>query len=189
MNIIVKRHRLHWSIKLILILIPLGVFGYLIFQNFIIDQNFNYFYDIGGQTDSVKPYLTPLNRTSEYTLDRAISYRQIVHRLTYFSIPYTKGSDQISVDVRFVTDLNLSTFKFGIKNNTGWNYTWLPLENPVEDDSWSIISGSFSLAEAYPENNKLNLALDIPEISKNEGNSTFHIDWINITVHKPGMFE
>lgn len=184
MNIIVNKPKVSLWIKLIIFAIPLAIFAYLISVNFIIDQEFNYFYDIGSEEDSLKPYLTPANRTSEIT----DNYRNINNRLTYFTIPYTKGSDNVSVSVSFLTDLN-NSIKLGVKNNTGWNYTWTDFENYVVQDDWVIAQGSFSLNDSYPENNKLSLAFDIFELSKNPDNKTFSIDWINITVHKPGAWK
>ena len=171
-------------LKVIILLIPIFIVGYLLYANFIQNQEFNYFYDIGSPEDSLKPYLAPLNRTSEI-ID---NYRNINHRLVYFNIPYTKGSENMLVTVKFLTDLN-NSFSLGIKNNIGWNYTWTNFDNylPQEDD-WVIAERLFSLSGSYPEKNKLSLSFDIIELSKNPENSTFFIDWINITVYKPGVF-
>ena len=48
-------------LKWIIIFVPLLIVGYLIYANFIVSQEFNYFYDIGLE----KNYLSPDKRISE----------------------------------------------------------------------------------------------------------------------------
>ena len=188
MNTTVNKPKMPLLVKIILILIPIAIFGYLITVNFLINQEFNYFYDIGGEEDALRPYLGPINRTSDIIYSDNEDYRNINHRLIYFSIPYTKGSDSLLVSLNFLTELNKS-FSLGIKNDIGWNYTWIPFDNYLsQENNWIIAEQLFSLENSYLENNKLSLSLDILELSRNPENKTFFIDWINITVYKPGVF-
>src|SRR3989344_5317094 len=108
-------------LKIIIALIPILIIGYLVYTNFLVDQEFNYFYDIGSSEDSLKPYLAPLNRTSEIFIDNEATYRDINHRLIYFSIDYVKGSKTIETAIKFKADVADNLF-LGVKNDTGWNY-------------------------------------------------------------------
>lgn len=190
MNIVVKNQSLSLRAKLIILAIPVIIFTYLIAVNFLIAQEFNYFYDIGGTEDSVKHYISPSNRTSEINYTSDISYRDVTNRLTYLNIPFTKGSTNLSVNLRFRSNIN-TPLNLGVKNNTGWNYTWYLVNESLEySGEWNEISYTAPLDLAYPENDKLSLSFDIYGISRAgyRNNSFFSIDWINLTVYKPGVF-
>lgn len=188
MNTIVNKPKVSLWIKLMIFIIPLAIFGYLIAVNFIIDQEFNYFYDIGGEEDNSRPYLTPLNRTSEFYAEMGTTYREINNRLIYFNIPFTEGLEDLTLNMKFLTNLN-SSISLGIKNDTGWNYYWTPLNIYPVEDNWFISGQAISLENVYIENDKLNMVLDIHKLSTRNETTIFYIDWINITVHKPGVWK
>ncbi|MBS3084070.1 hypothetical protein J4423_04665 [Candidatus Pacearchaeota archaeon] len=187
MNIIVKKPRVPLLIKLIIIAIPLFIFGYLITVNFIIDQEFNYFYDIGGEEDTAKPYLTPVERMSEIYNNSSENYRNVNYDLVYVNPPIQKGSEYADIQMRVIPPINLS-FLLGARISQEWNYTWNELNlSHAPSGQWVVVGKKIQLYETYSINDKLSMAIHIPKFSSANGDK-FSIDWINITVYKPGVF-
>ncbi len=186
MNTTVNKPKMPLLVKIILILIPLAIFGYLITVNFLINQEFNYFYDIGGEEDAVKPYITPINRTSSIYYRNEMNYREINHKFIYISLPNIEGIETLRFNLKLFSEED--TLLVGLKNSTGWNYTWKRLDIVSSNEpGWTEARQEFSLENLFIENERINLILDSPNLSIFEG-FNYSIDWINITVYKPGVF-
>ncbi|MDP2940113.1 MAG: hypothetical protein Q8O13_08560 [Candidatus Omnitrophota bacterium] len=72
------------------------------------------------------------------------------------------------------------------------NYDYVVTEYPPikEDGDWIIAQASFDIKDLYIEDDKLNVLLNTPHLGKNETlGYAIPIDWINVTVHKNGIFE
>jgi len=65
---------------------------------------------------------------------------------------------------------------------------------PVKNikDNWKTVTTTFNIKDVFIKDNKLSLMFNTPHLSekKNETNQIhISIDWINITIHKPGLIE
>ena len=84
-----------------------------------------------------------------------------------------------------------------IQNNLQWlqdnaDYLITNYEVPVEDSGWLISNSEFNIKQdnLVVINNQLSMVYSIPHLgNENTMNYTIPIDWINITVHKPGLLE
>lgn len=114
--------------KLLVLLIPLIIIGYLIFSNFVVAQEFEYFYDIGGNEEN---YLTPNTRVSEIVIQDP-DYRNINNNLVYFDVPIARGSESIKIQVRFKDNFPKDwTMSLGAKDEQVWHYTYNSIFNPA----------------------------------------------------------
>ena len=80
------------------------------------------------------------------------------------------------------------------KNNYDWlnsdvDYIIAEYNPPIsKNNSWIIGEISLSLNQLYIKDNKLSMVLNTPHLAKEQyKNYTIPIDWINITVYKPGL--
>ena len=160
-------------LKVLAILAVLGIIGYILFQNFLISQDFNYFYDIGSQQDANKPYLIPLNRVSEIINDSSINYRNLFSQLVYFDAPIPRGSEDIYIAAKFKDNFpNSSAFSLGAKDKAEWHYTYKPiyysslseLENLFKLGNVYLINDNLELlpAEMLMQNENISIATDLP---------------------------
>lgn len=184
MNTTVNKPKMHLLVKIILILIPIAIFGYLITVNFIIDQEFNYFYDIGTSDEN---YLSPTMRISEPIEN---NYRNLSSQLVYFDVPISQGAETIDVDVRFQNLFEEDQkFLLGARDQEEWHYKWNELIINSANGVWSISKTSFNISEVYLQKGKLSFSFNIAHLKQNKTESyQIPIDWINITVYKPGVF-
>ena len=82
-----------------------------------------------------------------------------------------------------------------IRNDPRWlnnvDYLITDYIKPIEDNGWLIAETIFDIKKdnLYVKDNKLNLAFNVPHLTNQEySNYTVPIDWINITVYKPSIF-
>jgi hypothetical protein len=184
-------------LKIITILIALGIIGFLIYNNFLISEEFNYFYDIGGEEDAKNMYLTPKNRVSDIIVEDNLTYRDMEGHLIYFDIPILEGSRSINIETRFKDNLpENNNFSIGAKDLAEWNYISNIIYNKKinTNSEWVVYSTKFYIYESnlYIKNKQLNLFFNARHLGpdKLETNHLYiPIDYINITVYKPGMVE
>jgi hypothetical protein len=77
-----------------------------------------------------------------------------------------------------------------LKNNADYFIT--DYNTPAQNNNWLVSETQFSIKQdnLFIKDNKLSLVFNIPHLSQEENlNCTIPIDWINITVHKPGLLE
>ena len=77
-----------------------------------------------------------------------------------------------------------------LKNNVDFIIT--DYKKPIIDNDWIITETSFNIKKdnLFIKDNKLSLVFNIPHLSNDEfKNNTIPIDWINITVSKPGLIK
>lgn len=183
--------------KNLITLIPVIIVLALITNNFLIDRTFTKTYDIGNNDK----YLTPLNRISESTEE----YRNLTDALVYFDVTLPTGAESIKVETRLQPNLpNNSKISIGAKDQDVWHYKYKPIfdsrlqleESPVnytkaiEDNGWYITITTFNIKEDNLTiiNNKLSFVFHVPHLSKNETlNYTIPVDYIKITIYKPGI--
>jgi len=112
-------------LKIIALLIPLVIIGYLMVNNFLVAQEFNYFYDIGSEREN---YLTPVTRVSEQT----DGYREMTGGLVYFDVPIARGSEKVNIKVKFKDNFPKGwTMSLGAKDQEVWHYTYNSIYNPT----------------------------------------------------------
>jgi hypothetical protein len=113
-------------IKVMIALIPIIMIIYLLNINFLVDQEFNHNYNIGGEQD----YLTPLNRISE----KYDNQRDLIDSLVYLNVQIPKNSETIKIQ----TKLKLSEYEnqrvsLGAKDREDWHYQYHLLTYPNLD--------------------------------------------------------
>ncbi len=81
------------------------------------------------------------------------------------------------------------------KNNYDWlnsdvDYIIVEYNPPVsENNSWITGEVSLNLNQLYIKDNKLSMVFNTPHLAKEQyKNYTIPLDWINITVYKPGLY-
>ena len=173
-------------IKIIAILIPIILISYLITYNFLLDQEFNHHYNIGGEED----YLSPLNRISE----KYDNQRNLTGHLVYFEVNCPRGSKEIIVETKFKPNFPIGqNLKLGARNQEKWHYVWHTIYTQEEENKdWQTKTTTFNIKEENLKirNGKLSLVLNPQHLYKEEyKNYTIPIDWINITVYKPGLIK
>lgn len=177
--------------KFLILLIPLIILGFIFYQNFVASQDFHYNYDVGGSIDAKKPYLTPLVRMSN--IDNITSSRNITSALVYFDVPIPARSNTINISITVLNTLPYNyTLKIGAKNGSEWNYSnQIVFQNTNKSlrGKWVTVNATFNMSNLYLKNNKLNVLITLPHFyNENFKNYTIPIDYINITVHKDGLF-
>jgi hypothetical protein len=180
---------------ILITLIILGLVGHLIYQAYIIDKEFNYFYDIGGIEDSKKSYLTPLSRVTSITnqTTNSSSHRNVLtNGLVYLDVPIISGADSISISMNFKDNIPKNNqVQIGVRTAEEWKYnsTRVFYQNRSETQNWIIGQANFTIKDLYIQNGKLSVLINIPHLNKNVTmNQTVAIDWINVTVKKNGEF-
>jgi hypothetical protein len=178
-------------LKILVIIIALGVIGFLIYNNFLVSKEFNYFYDIGGEEDAKNPYLTPTDRVSDIQMWENISYRNLTWGVVYFYQELPTGSDKIRVNVKFMNTLPKDyRLSIGIKDKEEWSYTYnLPYQNLDVNQEWTEVTGEFFVDKIYIQDKMASLILTSPYFWETNFDNPIPIDYINITVYKPGMME
>ncbi len=123
-----KEDGLFKVVKIMVLIIPVLLIGYIVYSNFIASHEFSYFYDIGSEKDAKKPYLTPVERTSEADLNASL--RNITSNLIYFDIPIPKGSDYLIIRAKVQNPAN-PIISIGAKNKEEWSYFYKKTYNPL----------------------------------------------------------
>jgi len=179
--------------KLLVLLVPVIILGYVFYANFVASHDFNYFYDIGGVKDANRAYLGPLNRVSD--IDNETSSRNITSGLVYFDVNIPRDSANISVQIRVLDNFpKKGTLLIGGKNDTAWSYySRTVFDQKINNNTsskWIVLNTSFNLKDLYIQNGKLNMLIWVKHLGQNATqNHTIPIDWINLTIHKDGLFE
>jgi hypothetical protein len=172
------------STKIIIILIPIIIGVYILNMNFLFDQEFNHNYNIGGEQD----YLSPEDRISE----KYDNQRDLTGHLVYFDVEIPRGSKEIVVETKFKSNFPLGEdLKLGARDREDWHYSWHTIYTQEEENNdWQIISTTFNIEEENLKigNGKLSLVLNPQHLYQEEyKNYTIPIDYINITIYKPGL--
>jgi hypothetical protein len=116
-------------IKIIIIIIPIAILCYLVTAHFFLNQQFNYFYNIGNEKES---FLTPVDRVSQPISDSGINFRNITSSLTYFNVPIEDGSKNISISIKFKDNLpESSKLILGAKDSVDWHYQSTVIYSPT----------------------------------------------------------
>lgn len=136
------------ALKLIALLIPLILCGYLVYANFIVSQEFEYFYDIGS---SGEKYLVPVTRVSE-SIDG--SYREMNGGLVYFDVPIARNAERVEVRIRFKDNFpEGGTMSLGAKDQEVWHYKY----NSIYSSELDNLSEFENLGDVYLINKELPL--------------------------------
>ena len=82
-------------------------------------------------------------------------------------------------------------------NSTFWHYKWHPVYNQTDSNKnkWLIVETEFNIKQENLsiKNNQLSVVFNIPYLNQNStqysnfSDYTIPINWINITVYKPGI--
>ena len=142
------------------------------------------------------------------TIKVDFQYLNIKRVANYSPIKLKPGMHTISVPKNDVILSTLGYFSFSnesyfepftaryvsLKNNSTWikeNIDCIQTSyNKTAEDSfgWTTIETTFDLSKLYIKDRKLSLAFNIPHLSKEEyKNKTVSVDWINISIKKPGL--
>ena len=190
-----------FSLRILIILIALAIVGYVVYSNFIAHHEFEYYYDIGSGDDASKNYLGPTYRVSPPQVDEnnssSTTYRNLSSQLVYFDVPVARGSDEIKIEVRFKDDFpKNSKMILGAKNGSDWSYIWKDTytKNDSVNQVWKTVSQSYYLKKdnLYLRDGKLSVVFNDYHLNpdRNQTNTKYiPVDWIEVTVIKPGMFE
>jgi hypothetical protein len=185
-------------LKVIVVLLAFGLVGYIFAVNFLISQDFDYFYDIGGGKDVKNPYLYPSQRISPSFLENQRDYRNLTGHLIYFDVPVPRGAETISFNILTKDPFPKNErFFLGIRKDSEGKYDYKEIFPNFEEEAIFSLEGmisviDFDLTSAYIAEGKLNTAFHLSylEPGKTQTNMSYiQIDWINIAVHKPGLFE
>ncbi|MDO8460600.1 MAG: hypothetical protein Q7S74_05800 [Nanoarchaeota archaeon] len=119
-----------------------------------------------------------------------------------FDLTFTKG-DVIVSGVGYFAFSRENYFEpytqriVGMESNLDWtkknvDYIVTDYKKPESKDGWNVAETTFNINEdnLYSHGNKLSMVFNVPHLGQEEFiNYTVPIDWINITVHKPGLLE
>jgi hypothetical protein len=173
------------SVKIIIILVPIIIILYLLNMNFLIGNEFNHYHDIGG----VNNYLVSEDRISEkYDIQR-----DLIDGLVYFEVQPPIGYQKIKINVRIKDNFpENEEFLIGVRNKKEWGYNYhIVYTKTKEEKGWMIVETIFDVNEDninLINNGQLSFVLSTPHLAKEEyKNYTIPIDWINITIYKPGL--
>jgi hypothetical protein len=179
--------------KIFIFFIPLIIISYLFYVNFLVSHEFNYFYDIGSEEDIKNPYLFPDERISEKINISENAYRFLKGHLIYFNSYVPRGSEKINLQAKFIDNFpENSLMNLGINDKEEWHYSWNLFFKEENSTYREIISEtSFNISEAYIDSNRnIKFALSIPHLTEEQYQDNYiPIDWINITVYKPGLLD
>ncbi len=189
------------AIKIIIIILAISIIGFVIYSNFIASHEFIYEYDIGGNDDATKNYLGPSYRISDVIIETNISqditYRNLTSQLVYFDVPIARGAQDLQIDVHFKDNFPYkSKMIIGARNGSEWNYIWkdVYIQENNPNQIWETKSINFSVDEdnLYLRDGKLSVVFNNYHLhpDRNITNSNYiPIDWIKVTVNKPGVFD
>ena len=172
-------------VKIVVILIPIILFLFLVNMNFLFDQEFNHHYNIGGEQN----YLSPDNRISE----KYDNQRDLIDSLVYFQVDVPRGSKELMVEVKFKSNFpEGGDLRIGARDQEKtWHYIWHTTYTQEEEiNDWQTITTTFNIKEENIKiiGNKLSLVFNTPHLAQEEyKNYTIPIDYINITIYKPGL--
>jgi hypothetical protein len=173
--------------EIAIIAIPILLVLYLLTTNFIIPQEFNYYYNIGGEEN----YLTPIDRISE----KYNNQRDMMSHMIYFDVDVPRGSKEIKIETRLKPNLPTGeNLRLGARDQEDWHYMWHTIYTQEEENNggWQIISTTFKVKEENLkiENGKLSFVFYAQYLDKEEyKNYTIPIDYINVTIYKPGLIK
>lgn len=137
------------ALKFLVVFIPVFIVLYLIGANFLVAQNFEYIYDVGGG----ESYLTPSDRVSLAGSDGSVNYRNLTSHLVYFDVPMPNGAEKINVKVKFKDNFpENGLFSLGARDNRDWHYVYRRLYNPA-----LTLSGNDKKGNVYRMNKNLPL--------------------------------
>ena len=80
----------------------------------------------------------------------------------------------------------------GARDKEIWHYKQniIFYSKPPLKGEWIITETTFNIEDLYVEDNKLSLLLNIAHLDKEEYKDyTIPIDWIEITIYKPGLIK
>ncbi|MDO8517444.1 MAG: hypothetical protein Q7S33_04960 [Nanoarchaeota archaeon] len=153
------------TLKVLIIIIPLILIGYIIYANFLVSHTFNSFYDIGSNEDAKKSFLSPTNRISEADINA--SSRNLTSSLVYFNIQIPKGSDKVDVSIKFKDNFpNNSYISLGAQDQQVWHYSYKNIYNPILNQL-NNYQYTGNETRIYQINKDMPLISNISEIPKN----------------------
>lgn len=175
--------------KIVIILVPVIIILYLINTNFLLDQTFSYNYNVGTEN---KNYISPNTRISEPIQKDNINYREAIGHILYYGIPISQRAESIIVQIKIKDNLPKDEMVIlGARNNLeNWSYSKHEVYTSTNSNEWIILETEFNMEEEQltPKNNKLSLILWFPHLAQEQyKNYTIPIDYINITIYKPGI--
>jgi hypothetical protein len=151
----------HTGMRKIVWLIPLVIFGYLVYANFLASQEFNYFYDIGSEGEN---YLTPGERVSEIVNEGDLNYRNLTGHLVYLDVPIPRGAEKVYVEARIKTNVpEDGKISLGARDQEEWHYLYHLIYNPGLD-----LSGFERIGNVYRVGDNLS-ALDLEQLRGKTG--------------------
>ncbi len=154
------------------------------------ELSFLTYHNIGKQLIKIKNNtlnLSSLNFQHTINLERGIS--EI--RPNVNDIIVTTNNGYISFSKEMFFSPFYLTDKVNLSSLNEFDYIILPkqeYEGIKREGEWVIGKAVFNLSDAYIKNNQLSLMITIPHLQKYP-NDTIQVDWINITVHKNGIFQ
>lgn len=154
------------------------------------ELSFLTYHNIGKQLIKIKNKtlnLSSLNYQHTINLERGVS--EIRPKVNDIIVTTNNGYISFSEDM-FFSPFYL-TDKVNLSNLDDYDYIILPkqeYEGAKAEGEWIIGKARFNLSDAYIKNNQLSLMITIPHLQKYP-NDTIPVDWINITVHKNGIFQ
>jgi hypothetical protein len=178
--------------KGIIISIPVIILAYILIINFLIPQEFTYFYDIGSKEDN---YIGPNFRISEKITEEDTNYREAIGHILYYEIELPINSREIEVKFKLKDNFpENSEIILGARNQENWSYIKHYVQDNKEylDENWFTVKTTFYIKKEnlHTNNKKISLILWMQHLAKEEyKNYTIPIDWINITVYKPGLIK
>jgi hypothetical protein len=149
-------------LKILVIIVVFGIIAYLIAANFLLSQEFTYFYDIGSETDARSSYLSPLERVSEISDNT----RNLSHSLVYLNALLVRGAESIKVQTRLKENFPVESkiMNLGAKDKQEWHYYW----KPIYSDSLYYIDSYEKKDNVYGINDNLPL-LNEEELKNQQG--------------------
>ncbi|MFH0906216.1 MAG: hypothetical protein V1824_02680 [archaeon] len=189
------------STKIIVIILAIGLIGYIFYENYIINQTFYYYYDIGSEQDAKKPYLTPAVRVSDIIEEEEVNYRKLTGGLVYFYVDIPRNSEIIYINAKIKDNFPYKKkMSLGASDDSEiWHYKWYNFYNQSDSNknNWIDVNTYFNIQEENlsMENSRLSLIFNNPYLDQNKTeyinytNNFIPVDYIEITIYKPGIFE
>ena len=178
------------TIKIIIILIPAIITLFLINMNFLFDQEFNYHYNVGNKDSE---FLNPSERISQIKFEGETNYKELMGALVYFPINIPPNAEKIKVEIKFKDNFPEGGRLFlGAKSGEGWDYTADKIfeKNSQDQNKWIVkeINYDLKLQNLDLDTRDNFFVIRTPHLGQEEyKNYTIPIDYINITIYKPGL--